>query len=123
MVRAVREVGFHLTDGKTEAGRLGDEFTVVWEAEGPLPEVLDIPVPSAAPGGLWRRSFPRRAFEMGLAGRTLGPWQPDSPRPLAAHVVKEQGPRWDLLKGSWGWRVGLRPKKDPSQRESHFWES
>ena len=41
MVRAVRKVGFHLTDGKTEAGRLGDEFTVVWEAEGLLPEVLD----------------------------------------------------------------------------------
>ena len=74
MVRAVRKVGFQLTDGKTEAGRLGEEFTVVWDAEGLLPEVLDIPV-------LWTRSFSRRAFEMGLAGRTLGPWQSDSPRP------------------------------------------
>lgn len=53
MVRAVREVGSHLTDGKTEAEKLRDEFTVVREAEGPLPEVLDIPIPSGAPGA-WR---------------------------------------------------------------------
>ena len=72
MVRAVREVGFHLTDGKTEAEKLRDEFTVVREAEGPLPEVLDIPIPSGMPGGLWTRSCSRRIFEMGLAWQNAG---------------------------------------------------
>lgn len=115
MVRAVREVGSHLTDGKTETGRLGDEFTVIWEAEGPLPEVLDIPIPNGAPGGLWTRSFPRRIFEMGLAWQNAGHTTTGFTKAFSLPMwVRNRDPDGHLLEGSGGWRVGLRQEKTPA---------